>query len=663
MAAVASPSDQVSGMLENLSLDSQTKTIEIPEPAKKLSTSQYGSSDLATNTAKPLNRSTTHLHVDQNAYYYPSGYPSPAYCYGGYDGHDNGWNDYSRYVNHDEGIYGNNETAMYPQGYGYTSFGTYPSVDSTVPTMGNDGQLYGTEHYQYPSPFYQAPIANGTLYTHNRGSVSQTEAPASAAVDKGALSVVTAAGNPNTTLNGGSLNRSNGPKPFRPTNQKSSSNFNNSYKRGGLPAGFTPAYHGYDQYQSPMPWLDASMFSNGPAGHAINNGFSSSLNLHPTRPMPVFGQAPGAMNLMYPNNRMYGQYGYRAGASFGSIGGNSWTNGRDWVVVDNKYKPKNRGYGNENIDGLSELNRGPRAKGFKNQTDFGSQGQNLPLAENNKEDNLLQMPDKEQYNREDFPEDYSKAKFFVIKSYSEDDVHKSIKYGVWASTPNGNKKLDAAYNEAKENPGTYPVFLLFSVNTSGQFVGLAEMKGSVDFNKTVEYWQQEKWIGCFPVKWHIIKDVPNSSLRHITLENNENKPVTNSRDTQEVILEKGIQILKIFKGHKGKTSILDDFGFYAARERIMQEKRAKQKIQKQVSDGKREDDLANNKEKFASVGKENSQKSMDSVLRESTGAASVEVGKMNGELKLLEENGSNSAVDNSPKIAKHVASSENKAVP
>uniref|UniRef100_A0A0D3AN32 YTH domain-containing family protein n=1 Tax=Brassica oleracea var. oleracea TaxID=109376 RepID=A0A0D3AN32_BRAOL len=26
---------------------------------------------------------------------------------------------------------------------------------------------------------------------------------------------------------------------------------------------------------------------------------------------------------------------------------------------------------------------------------------------------------------------------------------------------------------------------------------------------------------------------PNSSLRHITLENNENKPVTNSRDTQE----------------------------------------------------------------------------------------------------------------------------------
>lgn len=74
----------------------------------------------------------------------------------------------------------------------------------------------------------------------------------------------------------------------------------------------------------------------------------------------------------------------------------------------------------------------------------------------------------------------------------------------------------------------------FQINASGQFVGLAEMKGPVDFNKNIEYWQQDKWTGSFPLKWHIVKDVPNSLLKHITLENNENKPVTNSRDTQEV---------------------------------------------------------------------------------------------------------------------------------
>lgn len=85
------------------------------------------------------------------------------------------------------------------------------------------------------------------------------------------------------------------------------------------------------------------------------------------------------------------------------------------------------------------------------------------------------------------------------------------------------------------------------VNTSGQFVGVAEMVGPVDFNKKVEYWQQDKWIGCFPVKWHIVKDVPNSLLKHITLENNENKPVTNSRDTQEVVFNYFLMIISCLK--------------------------------------------------------------------------------------------------------------------
>lgn len=72
------------------------------------------------------------------------------------------------------------------------------------------------------------------------------------------------------------------------------------------------------------------------------------------------------------------------------------------------------------------------------------------------------------------------------------------------------------------------------MNASAQFCGVAEMLGPVDFDKSVDYWQQDKWSGQFAVKWHIIKDVPNSQFRHIVLENNDNKPVTNSRDTQEV---------------------------------------------------------------------------------------------------------------------------------
>lgn len=54
------------------------------------------------------------------------------------------------------------------------------------------------------------------------------------------------------------------------------------------------------------------------------------------------------------------------------------------------------------------------------------------------------------------------SKFFIIKSYSEDDVHRSIKYSIWASTDNGNKKLDAGFAEANAVKGT--VYLLYSVN-------------------------------------------------------------------------------------------------------------------------------------------------------------------------------------------------------
>ncbi|KAJ9158998.1 hypothetical protein P3X46_024534 [Hevea brasiliensis] len=107
-----------------------------------------------------------------------------------------------------------------------------------------------------------------------------------------------------------------------------------------------------------------------------------------------------------------------------------------------------------------------------------------------------------------------------------------------ASTLNGNKKLDAAFREAEQRSGgtgtKCPIFLFFSVNGSGQFVGIAEMVGEVDFDKDMDFWQLDKWNGFFPVRWHVIKDITNSHLRHIILENNDGQPVTYSRGSQEI---------------------------------------------------------------------------------------------------------------------------------
>ncbi|KAJ0977262.1 hypothetical protein J5N97_012736 [Dioscorea zingiberensis] len=180
---------------------------------------------------------------------------------------------------------------------------------------------------------------------------------------------------------------------------------------------------------------------------------------------------------------------------------------------------------------------------------------------------------RENFNKSDLPTIYEQALFFMIKSYSEDDIHRSIKYSVWSSTPNGNKKLDDAYRnadaESRVNGKRCPIFLFFSVNASGQFVGMAEMVGPVDFRKNMDFWQQDRWNGFFPVTWHIIKDIPNRHFQNIILENNDNKVVTFSRDTQEIRLRQGLNMLNIMKAYPLKTSILDDFEYYENRERTL----------------------------------------------------------------------------------------------
>ncbi|XP_011188200.1 YTH domain-containing family protein [Zeugodacus cucurbitae] len=174
---------------------------------------------------------------------------------------------------------------------------------------------------------------------------------------------------------------------------------------------------------------------------------------------------------------------------------------------------------------------------------------------------LEKLYDKNNYNPLEIDLNIAtSARFFVIKSYSEDDIHRSIKYEIWCSTDHGNKRLDDAFKERQKEGGQ--VLLFFSVNGSGHFCGMAQMITAVDYNSTSSVWSQDKWKGKFKVKWIYVKDVPNIKLRHIRLENNENKSVTNSRDTQEVPNAKGIEVLQILHCYKHITSIFDDFYHY-----------------------------------------------------------------------------------------------------
>ena len=161
----------------------------------------------------------------------------------------------------------------------------------------------------------------------------------------------------------------------------------------------------------------------------------------------------------------------------------------------------------------------------------------------------------------------SNCKFFVIKSFSEEDVHKSIKYNVWSSSKDGNLTLSNAFRITEENKGN--VYLFFSCNGSGRYAGVARMKTPCDETKTFGLWTQDgKWPGLFDVEWLFIKDVPFKEFKNIiiTMKDGEVKPISNSRDTQEIPYEQAKIMIQKIAEYQNTNTILEHFEFYDMRQ-------------------------------------------------------------------------------------------------
>ncbi len=93
------------------------------------------------------------------------------------------------------------------------------------------------------------------------------------------------------------------------------------------------------------------------------------------------------------------------------------------------------------------------------------------------------------------------AKVFVIRSKRLDDIHKSMKYGVWTSSGFNNKKFNQALKEG-------PVYFLYRSLDRNFFVGLAQMTFLSNPNTEFAYWGEiGKWRGICGVSWLIVRDV------------------------------------------------------------------------------------------------------------------------------------------------------------
>merc|ERR1712151_212978 len=159
------------------------------------------------------------------------------------------------------------------------------------------------------------------------------------------------------------------------------------------------------------------------------------------------------------------------------------------------------------------------------------------------------------------------SEYFVIKSFSEEDIHKAIKYNLWSSTKTGNKTLDESYkNTSAKGAFTY---LFFSTNGSGKFSGLAKIKGNLQEDKIFPFWSQDqKWSGVFEIEFLFIKDCPFREFKNIIIpmRDGEVKCVSNSRDTQMIPEKEGKLMVDIIENYVNSNTILEHFEYYDVRQ-------------------------------------------------------------------------------------------------
>nr|CAD7411820.1 unnamed protein product [Timema poppensis] len=120
-------------------------------------------------------------------------------------------------------------------------------------------------------------------------------------------------------------------------------------------------------------------------------------------------------------------------------------------------------------------------------------------------------------------------RYFVIKAGSLKAIETSLNRGVWAFTPNTERKLIRLFKEGKR------VVLVFSVQGSGHFQGFAHLSGdkAQPLDPTSDL-TGPNLSAPLPVEWVKRANIPFQATRHLLNPYNENRRVQTSRDGQEI---------------------------------------------------------------------------------------------------------------------------------
>ncbi|KAK0709651.1 YTH domain-containing protein [Lasiosphaeria miniovina] len=132
------------------------------------------------------------------------------------------------------------------------------------------------------------------------------------------------------------------------------------------------------------------------------------------------------------------------------------------------------------------------------------------------------------------------ARFFIVKSFNEDNVLKCMEDGVWATQVQNGQVLTSAFANCRN------VILFFSINKSKAFQGYARMATAPSPDTPRPKWMNGiHWDVSPPFRVEWLSKVPFEFFRagHLKNRYNEYLPVLVGKDGQEIEEECGRQLL------------------------------------------------------------------------------------------------------------------------
>ncbi|RDW94424.1 hypothetical protein BP5796_00187 [Coleophoma crateriformis] len=122
------------------------------------------------------------------------------------------------------------------------------------------------------------------------------------------------------------------------------------------------------------------------------------------------------------------------------------------------------------------------------------------------------------------------TRFFIVKSFNEDNVLNCIEDSSWNTQLHVGKVLSQAFQSSQN------VILVFSINKSKAFQGYARME-SLPGSISKPRWQESiNWqsAGAFKIRWLTICSIRFQKIGHLRNSYNENLPVLIGKDGQEI---------------------------------------------------------------------------------------------------------------------------------